>query len=164
MLRKTRIRTFVTILLVLMLSVFVLSGCGSSTSDTTQSTEQPEVTASSEPSQEPVQESKEPDMTTAQENAYKAALNYLDLMAFSKDGLINQLINGDGYDQADAEFAVNLVEENGEVDWNEQAVKAAQNYLDLMSFSRDGLVDQLINGDKYTAEQAEYAATQVYDK
>lgn len=44
------------------------------------------------------------------------------------------------------------------VDWNEQAAKAAKNYLDMTSFSRKGLIEQLSSdaGDGYTKEQATY--------
>lgn len=113
-------------------------------------------------------ESEEVKMTTAQKNAYKAAKNYLSFMSFSKDGLISQLSSeyGDGYNVEDAEFAVNYLEENGEVDWNEQAYKAAKNYLDTMSFSLDNLINQLESdaGDKYTHEQAVYGAEKAYNE
>lgn len=106
------------------------------------------------------------DMTTAQKNAYKAGLNYLDFMPFSKQGLIDQLSSdyGDGYEVTDAEVAVNAIEESGQVDWVEQAKKAAQNYLDMMSFSKDGLIEQLESsaGDQYTHEQAVEAVEAVY--
>lgn len=46
------------------------------------------------------------------------------------------------------------------VDWNEQAAKKAQSYLDVMEFSRQGLIDQLLY-EGFTAEQAEYGVTQV---
>ncbi|WP_277453979.1 Ltp family lipoprotein [Janibacter sp. DB-40] len=103
------------------------------------------------------------EMTTEQENAVRAAENYLELMPFSKEGLIEQLSSpaGDDYPQDVATFAVEHIE--SDVDWNEQAVKAAESYLDLMSFSRSGLIEQLTSdaGDGYTREQAEYAADQV---
>ena len=106
------------------------------------------------------------DMTTAQKNAYKAGLNYLDTMPFSKQGLIDQLSSdyGDGYEKEDAEFAVNAIEKNGEVDWVEQAKKAAEEYLDTMSFSKDGLIEQLESdyGDQYTHEEAVEAVEAVY--
>ncbi len=109
----------------------------------------------------------ETEMTPSQKNAYKAAKNYLEFMAFSKEGLIDQLSSeyGDGYDRADAEFAVNKIEEDGDVDWNEQAEKAAQNYLDSMAFSKDGLIEQLESeyGDKFTHEQAVHGVEAVYD-
>lgn len=42
-------------------------------------------------------------------------------------------------------------------DWNAEAAEAAQSYLDTMSFSRDGLFDQLTSefGSQFTAEQAD---------
>ena len=46
------------------------------------------------------------------------------------------------------------------MDWNEQAALKAQDYLDFMSFSRDGLIEQLMF-EGFTAEQAEYGVTAV---
>jgi hypothetical protein len=45
------------------------------------------------------------------------------------------------------------------VDWNEQAAKKAKDYLEYTSFSRSGLVDQLLH-EGYTPEQAEYGVSQ----
>lgn len=105
------------------------------------------------------------DMTVAQENAVESALSYLEFMAFSRQGLIDQLTSeyGEGFDQADAEFAVKYLEDNGLVDWKEQAVKSAESYLEFTSFSRQGLINQLTSeyGEQFTREQAEYAADQV---
>ena len=39
--------------------------------------------------------------------------------------------------------------------WNKQAAKAAQNYLDMSSFSRSGLIEQL-EYEGYTTKQATY--------
>ena len=106
-------------------------------------------------------EDAEPEMTSGQENALKAGQNYIDMMPFSKAGLIQQLSSemGDGYTKADATFAAN----NVDVDWNAEAVEAAQNYLDTMPFSRDGLIEQLSAsmGDKFTKAQAVYGADKV---
>lgn len=88
----------------------------------------------------------------SQQNAVRAAENYLSMMPFSYKGLIQQLTVGEGYSTADATFAVNSIT----VDWNAQAAKAAQNYLDMMAFSHDGLIQQLIVGDGYTPAQAAY--------
>jgi hypothetical protein len=105
------------------------------------------------------------DMTVAQENAVESALSYLEFMSFSRKGLIDQLTSeyGEGFDQADAEFAVKYLEDNGLVDWKEQAVKSAESYLDFTSFSRQGLINQLTSeyGEQFTQEEAEYAADQV---
>ena len=42
-------------------------------------------------------------------------------------------------------------------DWFEQAALKAQEYIDYMSFSRQGLIDQFM----FTQEQAEYGVTEV---
>ena len=104
-------------------------------------------------------------MTLSQQNAVKTAMNYVDLMAFSRKGLIDQMSSeyGDKYLREDAEFAVSYLEENNLVDWDVEAVQCAQNYLDLTAFSKDGLIDQMSSdaGDKFSRKQAEYAASQV---
>ncbi len=46
------------------------------------------------------------------------------------------------------------------VDWNEQAAEKAQSYLDFMSFSRKGLIEQLVY-EGFTKEQAEYGVKAV---
>ena len=104
-------------------------------------------------------------MSMNQKNAIKAAQDYLELTSFSHNGLVEQLSSefADKYPREDAEFAVRYLEDHGMVDWNEQAVKAAQEYLELTSFSREGLIDQLTSeyGSQFTREQAEYAADKV---
>lgn len=95
-----------------------------------------------------------PTYTAAQENAIASAENYLDFTAFSREGLIEQLVFED-YSKADATFAVNHIE----VDWNEQAAAAAKDYLDYSSFSRQGLIDQL-TFEGYTVEQATHGVNQ----
>lgn len=92
-------------------------------------------------------------LTTGQQNALGSAQNYLNIMAFSQSGLVDQL-EYDGYTTEEATFAA----DHCGADWNEQAAKAAANYLDIMSFSRQGLIDQLVY-DGFTQEQAEYGAT-----
>lgn len=93
----------------------------------------------------------------SQQNAVRAAQKYLDYTAFSYTGLINQLVQGDGYSTEDATFAVNSIT----VDWNEQAVKAAKKYLAYTSFSHSGLINQLVQGDGYTPAQAAYGVAAV---
>jgi predicted 3-demethylubiquinone-9 3-methyltransferase (glyoxalase superfamily) len=106
-------------------------------------------------------EQNEPEMTSGQENALRAAENYLDMMPFSKAGLIRQLSSpaGDDYSKADATFAAN----NVDADWNAEAVEAAENYIDMMPMSKSGLIEQLSSpaGDRFTPAQARYAANKV---
>jgi NADP-dependent 3-hydroxy acid dehydrogenase YdfG len=69
-------------------------------------------------------------------------------------GLSSQF--GSGFDVIDATVAVDSLN----VDWNEQAVKSAKAYLDLMGFSCNGLIRQLSSsaGDQFTESQATYGA------
>lgn len=83
-------------------------------------------------------------------NALEKAKNYLKLMAFSYDGLFDQL----KYNQF-SDDAVQYAVDNCGVDWDEQAGEKAQSYMELMAFSRDDLLDQLLH-DGFTQEQAEY--------
>ena len=156
------------IVLVLVVIIALLGMCGGNDSDTSTTSDQEQKTEQKSEEKQAVEEKASPEdnMTTAQKNAYKAAQNYLDTMAFSKKGLIDQLSSeyGDGYEKADATFAVETLEKEGLVDWNEQAEKAAKNYLETMSFSKDGLIEQLESeyGDQFTHEQAVHGADVAY--
>jgi hypothetical protein len=98
-----------------------------------------------------------PKETAAQANARESAAQYLDMTGFSRDGLIQQLVVGEGFSKADATYGVDAQHAN----WNEQAALAAKQYLDMTSFSHDGLVQQLVVGDGYTHEQAEFGVNKV---
>jgi hypothetical protein len=52
--------------------------------------------------------------------------------------------------------------DNLSVDWNEQAAKKAAEYLSFTSFSRQGLVEQLIF-EGFSPAEAEYGAAREYD-
>lgn len=92
--------------------------------------------------------------------ATEAAQEYLNVMPFSRAGLIQQLDSsaGDGYPVSVATAAVDSLT----VDYDAQAAKAAQQYLNTMPFSCSGLIQQLSAsaGDKYTSAQASYGAHQ----
>lgn len=92
--------------------------------------------------------------TTGEQNALQTAKQYLNIMAFSYSGLIEQLTY-EGYSDSEAKYAA----DHCGADWKEQAVKAAKQYLDMMSFSRKSLIEQL-EYEGYTYDQASYAATQ----
>lgn len=100
--------------------------------------------------EEAAEEEAAPTETRAQKNAVRSAESYLDTMAFSRSGLIDQL-EYEGYSTKDATYAVDTVSPN----WNEQAAKAAESYLDTMAFSRSGLIEQL-EYEGYTHKQAVY--------
>lgn len=98
---------------------------------------------------------KNSDETVSQKNAIRMAESYLNLTAFSKSGLINQL-KYEGFNDKDATYAANQIN----VDWKEQAVRMAESYLNLTAFSRDGLIKQL-EFEGFSNEDATYAASQV---
>lgn len=91
-------------------------------------------------------------LTMGQRNALKSAKSYLGMMAFSYEGLIEQL-EFEQYSHEDAVFAA----DNCGADWNEQALKSAKSYLSTMAFSYEGLIEQL-EYEKFTTAQATYAA------
>lgn len=93
--------------------------------------------------------------TVSQINALAKAKQYLSVMAFSYNGLIQQL-EYDQFSNADAKYGV----DNCGADWNEQAAKKAKNYMNTMAFSRGGLIDQL-KFDGFTEAQAKYGADAV---
>ena len=105
----------------------------------------------------------DPSATAKQREAYQTAGSYLYEadMAFSREGLKEQLTEGSGFSASDAEYAVKAMEKNGSVDWNAQAYKSAKEYYVMteMAFSGEGMKDQLTSGEGFTKEQAEYAVS-----
>ena len=95
------------------------------------------------------------------QDAYETALVYIDMMGFSRQGLIDQLTSewGDGFSLEEATIAVDALENNGAVDWNEQAVKAAIDYAEKMNYSEATILEELESdySGKFTHEQAAYA-------
>jgi hypothetical protein len=80
------------------------------------------------------------------------AHDYLDVMAFSKAGLADQL-RYEGFSRSVANYAVDHIR----VSWKNQAVKSAKSYLRVMHFSCSGLIDQL-EYEEFTHRQAVYGA------
>lgn len=93
----------------------------------------------------------------SQENAVRKAKDYLDYTAFSRQGLINQLVDAEGFSTEDATYAVDSLD----VDWNEQAAKKAKDYLNYTAFSHDSLINQLVDAEGFTPSQAEYGVAAV---
>jgi uncharacterized protein YecT (DUF1311 family) len=109
---------------------------------------------------QPVPEKTPQSLSKPQINAVRAAQSYLNISAFSRDGLIEQLSSsaGSGFNRHDATIAVDSMN----VDWNREAVKSAKQYLQLMGFSCKGLIQQLSSpaGGKFTEKQAIFGAQQ----
>ena len=89
-------------------------------------------------------------VTMGMRNALSSAKQYLCVMNFSYEGLIDHL----EYEQYSYEEAVYAADNCG-ADWNEQAAKSAASYLSIMSFSKDALIEQL-EYEGFTYEQAVY--------
>jgi len=94
-----------------------------------------------------------PEETVSQQNARQKAAEYLDYTAFSRTGLIQQLVY-EGFTQADATYGADAVN----ADWNEQAAKKAAEYLDYSAFSHSGLIEQLVY-EGFTQAEAEYGVS-----
>lgn len=94
-------------------------------------------------------------VTLGQKNALSKAKSYLEYMAFSYSGLIEQL-EYEGFSNDEAKYGA----DNCGADWNEQAAKKAQSYMNTMSFSKNSLIEQL-EYEGFTSSQAEYGAQAV---
>ncbi len=95
------------------------------------------------------------------EQALKAAKNYLSESSFSRDGLINRLKFNKFKDEQINRVVQKLEVEKPEI-WDEQALRAAENYLNKSGFSKHGLIDRL-KLEKFTNKQANNAV-QTLDK
>lgn len=92
--------------------------------------------------------------TMGERDALDSAKSYLRVMAFSYEGLIDQL-EYEGYSHSEAVYGA----DHCGADWYEQAAKSAAEYLDVMPFSRQELIDQL-EYEGFTHAQAVYGVEQ----
>jgi hypothetical protein len=127
---------------------------GANTDQQITATTQPALTPTTSPSNSTPTNSA-PAETVSQQEAVSKAEEYLNVEAFSHDGLIDQL-EYDQFSTADATYAA----DNSNADWNQQAAKKAKEYLDSQAFSRQELIDQL-EYDKFTPDQATYGVNSV---
>ena len=88
--------------------------------------------------------------TAGESRAVDKAKSYLNVMAFSHDGLEEQL-KFEGFTDSEAKYGA----DNCGADWSAQALKKAKSYLSTMAFSYEGLIDQL-EFEKFTSAQAKY--------
>ena len=95
-------------------------------------------------------------ISVGKQNALRQANQYLNAMAFSYSGLIEQL-EYEVYSTDDATYAV----DHCGADWNDEAAKKAEEYLNTMSFSRSGLIEQL-EYEGFTHDQAVYGVNKAY--
>ena len=93
-------------------------------------------------------------VTQGMKNALKKADEYLNLKAFSRYKLIEQL-EYNGFTVDEAEYAA----DNCGADWNEQAARKAAEYLSMQAFSRERLKEQL-RFEGFSPTQIEYGLKQ----
>ena len=96
-------------------------------------------------------------------SALAKAQTYVDMMAFSKAGLLNQLTAtyGEKFSQAAADYAVAHVK----ADYNANALIKAKEYQNDMNMSPAAIHDQLTSsyGEKFTNAEADYAIAHLND-
>ncbi len=102
--------------------------------------------------------------STAQDDSLKSAAAIakaaLKDKSFSRTGLLNYLSKEKGISASEADAAIEILEKKELVDWNEEAVFAAEDLLAIKDYSRQDMIDKL-SGDEglgFTREQAVYAA------
>lgn len=72
---------------------------------------------------------------------------------YSKNKLVEQLINIDKFTQEEADYAI----EHVHFDWKENAVKEAESSSNGGNISKERLLKILVENRKFTQEEAEYA-------
>lgn len=101
-------------------------------------------------------------------SAVDSALSYITFTGFSREGLIKQLTSpyGEDLDEELAVAAVDFLEDNNLVSWDDEAIECAEGYVTYLSVSRQAVYDYLCSdyGDGFTPEQAEEAIHYVEDK
>ena len=95
--------------------------------------------------------------TVSQRNARLSAAQYLELLAFSRSGLIEQLEDFEGYSRADATYGVDAQRAN----WSQQAARSARQYLEVLPFSRSELIRQLVDFEGFTTAEATFGVNAV---
>ena len=99
-------------------------------------------------------DSTDSNISIGETNAVKKAKQYLSIIPYSYNRLIEQL-KYEGFTEKEAIYGA----DHCEADWFEQAAKKAADYLELMTYSKDRLIEQL-EYEGFTHEQAVYGAEQ----
>lgn len=140
------------LILILILAMAMLAGCGESDGESNLEGSAEQGTAAAESVKEDV-----PDVPKEYQSALKKADSYSSNMYMSKAGIYKQLVSeyGEDFSEEAAQYAI----DNVEADWKENALQKAISYQDSMAMSPNAIYDQLISeyGESFTAEEAQYA-------
>lgn len=160
--RKSAKKGCLVLIVVLALLFVALGACMAGGDDSSDDSSVPDEPVVSEETAEAPTTAPDPlaDLNAEERNAYGSAVSYLSTQGFSRSGLIDQL-KYEQYSEESCEKAVSLIEENGEVDWNEECLESAKNYLASMSFSKQELIDQL-KYEGFTDEQINAVIDEAY--
>lgn len=89
------------------------------------------------------------------EQALLAAQDYVDVTAISNEHLYN-MMSYEGFTDDQTDYAM----ANVKADWKAEAAERAKERLDARDYTRDELVEKLVEYDGFTQEQAEYGVAQ----
>ncbi len=96
------------------------------------------------------------------EEAVKEIEWLLEYDSFSESMLRKQLTSDyKGFTAEQADYAIDYMVTNGYINWNDQAKKTAESYLEILTFTKEEMMDQLTKAEEYTPEQAEYAVSEL---
>lgn len=135
-------------------SLFLLAGCGS-TSSSSSNQKEPASSSRVEASSSSTKEQKIPAEYKA---AYNKAEIYANTMSMSKRKIYDQLTStyGEKFDKKPALWAIRHLTD---VNWNANALQKAKDYQDQQSMSSSAIYTQLTSsyGERFTPAQAKYA-------
>jgi len=122
-------------------------------SDTSSSEEDWSTTSSSEETEETEETSDSSEAVSSSDldAAVEAAQNELDWMAYSRLGIIDYLVETEGFSKSTATEAVDSMN----IDWQKMAAQCAKEYLDAMPMSYQELQEQLVY-EQFSEEDATY--------
>lgn len=119
--------------------------------ETPEQPEQPEVPETPENPQEP-------QIPAEVLEAIQQAKDYINITGVSRNALFQLLAQAHGYSSDTARYAIETVENEGFVDWHEEAKQAAQEYIDSrVGVSYRNLIEVLQTANQFTDRQAQAA-------
>lgn len=141
-------------------SLFLLAGCGSTDSSSSDQKE----SSSSIQVEESSSSTAEQKVPAEYQAAYNKAKIYANAMSMSKRKIYDQLISsyGEKFAKKPALWAVQHLTD---VNWNANALQKAKDYQDQQSMSSSAIYNQLTSfyGERFTPAQAKYAVSHLND-
>lgn len=136
-------------LLLALVTIFSLTACGEKAEPKEETAANAtQATGDTQPAQQ---------LTKEEQDALDYALALLETVAYSREGLISQMVH-DGYEEAVAAAAADRTG----LDWKAQAVRSAQECVLHLAVSRTG-VAQMLEYERFTADETAYAMEQLKD-